>query len=30
LVVSDDDQWTQLVQEPTDRIDALTKKGNLE
>jgi MSHA biogenesis protein MshL len=29
LVVADDDQWAQLVQEPTDRIEALTKKGDL-
>src|SRR5690606_30058433 len=28
LVVSDDD-WPRLVQEPTDRIDALAKKGEL-
>jgi MSHA biogenesis protein MshL len=29
LVVSDED-WPQLVQEPNDRIEALTKKGDLE
>ena len=29
LVVSDDDDWAPLVQEPTDRIEALAKKGGL-
>lgn len=29
LVVNDDD-WPKLVQEPTDRIDALTKQGKLQ
>jgi type II secretory pathway component GspD/PulD (secretin) len=29
LVVNDND-WPKLVQEPTDRIDALTEKGQLQ
>jgi MSHA biogenesis protein MshL len=29
LVVSDDDDWTELVRGPTDRIDALANKGGL-
>jgi MSHA biogenesis protein MshL len=30
LVISDEDDWNQLVQEPTDRIEALAKKGQLQ
>ncbi len=29
LVISDEDDWTHLVQEPVDRIEALARKGEL-
>ena len=30
LVVSDDHDWSQLVQEPMDRVESLAKKGELQ
>ena len=30
LVVDDDDEWPQLVQEPTRRVDELARKGKLQ